>query len=212
MFFFYVILAIILILVILIIFTTIEIHIENLRVEIPKKNKRNLNSKCKITVKFYILKKIKYLKLDITKNKIEKKLMKKNIERLKEKIEKDKNKFDIRLLSDLGKLAIKFKKIDLKINFGLDDAAANAIMVGVLASGISVIIGYLTTKKVIEQNHWKIMPIYQNKNVLNIDLNCIISFKVIHIIYIIFKKSYQKSPSPKEKNGRKEEKICQNIQ
>ena len=97
MFFFYIILAIILILVILIIFTTIEIHIENLRVKIPKKNKRNLNSKYKITIKLYIFEKIKYLKLDITKNKIEKKLMQKNIKKLKEKIEKDKNKFDIKL-------------------------------------------------------------------------------------------------------------------
>ena len=212
MFFFYTILAIILILVILIIFTTIEIHIENLRVKIPKKNKRNLNSKYKITIKLYIFEKIKYLKLDITKNKIEKKLMQKNIKKLKEKIEKDKNKFDIKLFSDFKNLAIKFKKLDLKINLGLEDAAVNAIMVGVLASSISVIIGYLTNKNVIEQNKWKIMPIYQNKNVLNIDLNCIISFKLIHIIYIIFKKSYQKSPSQKEKNGRKEEKICQNIQ
>ncbi len=35
------------------------------------------------------------------------------------------------------------------------------------------------------QINWKIIPLYQNRNLLNIDLNCIISFKLIHIINAI---------------------------
>ena len=120
--------------------------------------------------------------------------MQKNIKKLKEKIEKDKNKFDIRLLSNIKKINFKLKKIDLKINLGLEDAATNAIIVGIISSCIPVIMGILNNNNIIEINakkgnqiYWKIMPIYQNRNLLNIDLNCIISFKLIHIIYIIIR-------------------------
>ncbi len=187
-------LVILIILILLTILTTIQIHIENLKIELPKKHERNINTKYKITIKLYILEKINYLKLDITKDKIERQFMQKNIKKLKEKIEKDKNKFDIRLLSNIKKINFKLKKIDLKINLGLEDAATNAIIVGIISSSIPVIMGILNNNNIIEINakkgnqiYWKIMPIYQNRNLLNIDLNCIISFKLIHIIYIIIR-------------------------
>ena len=194
MFFFYIMLVILIILILLTILTTIQIHIENLKIELPKNHERNINTKYKITIKLYILEKIKYLKLDITKDKIERQFMQKNIKKLKEKIEKDKNKFDIRLLSNIKKINFKLKKIDLKINLGLEDAATNAIIVGIISSSIPVVMGILNNNNIIEINakkgnqiYWKIMPIYQNRNLLNIDLNCIISFKLIHIIYIIIR-------------------------
>ena len=187
-------LVILIILILLTILTTIQIHIENLKIELPKNHERNINTKYKITIKLYILEKIKYLKLDITKDKIEWQFMQKNIKNLKEKIEKDKNKFYIRLLSNIKKINFKLKKIDLKINLGLEDAATNAIIVGIISSSIPVVMGILNNNNIIEINakkgnqiYWKIMPIYQNRNLLNIDLNCIISFKLIHIIYIIIR-------------------------
>ena len=72
MFFFYLSLGLLIILTILIVFTTIQIHIENIRLEIPKKKERNINKKYKITIKLYIFEKINYFKLDITKYKMEK--------------------------------------------------------------------------------------------------------------------------------------------
>ena len=210
-------LAILIILILLIILTTIQIHIENLKIELPKKHEKNINTKYKITIKLYILEKINYLKLDITKDKMERQFMQKNIKKLKEKIEKDKNKFDIRLLSNIKKIKFKLKKINLKIKLGLEDAAINAIIVGTISSSISVIMGILNNNNIINvkkenQIYWKIMPIYQNRNLLNIDLNCIISFKLIHIIYIILSqgKKYPKIPVPKREKERKEK--CQNIQ
>ena len=212
-------LVILIIFILVTILTTIQIHIENLKIELPKKHERNINTKYKITIKLYILEKINYLKLDITKDKIERQFMQKNIKKLKEKIEKDKNKFDIRLFSNIKKINFKLKKINLKINLGLEDAATNAIIVGIISSSISVIMGILNNNNIIEINakkenqmYWKIMPIYQNRNLVNIDLNCIISFKLIHIIYIILNqgKKYPKNPVPKREKERKEK--CQNIQ
>ncbi len=192
MFFFYLSLGLLIILTILIVFTTIQIHIENIRLEIPKKNGRNINKKYKITIKLYIFEKISYFKLDITKYKMEKRVIRKNIEKLKRKIEKDKNNFDMKQISKLRKMNIKIKKIDLKMVLGTEDTAQNAIIVGTISSIIAIIMGVLSEKKILaigegkeNQINWKIIPLYQNRNLLNIDLNCIISFKLIHIINAI---------------------------
>ena len=192
MFFFYLSLGLLIILTILIVFTTIQIHIENIRLEIPKKNGRNINKKYKITIKLYIFEKISYFKLDITKYKMEKRVIRKNIEKLKRKIEKDKNNFDMKQISKLRKMKIKIKKIDLKMVLGTEDTAQNAIIVGTISSIIAIIMGVLSEKKILaigegkeNQINWKIIPLYQNRNLLNIDLNCIISFKLIHIINAI---------------------------
>ena len=158
MFFFYLSLGLLIILTILIVFTTIQIHIENIRLEIPKKNGRNINKKYKITIKLYIFEKISYFKLDITKYKMEKRVIRKN----------------------------------LKMVLGTEDTAQNAIIVGTISSIIAIIMGVLSEKKILaigegkeNQINWKIIPLYQNRNLLNIDLNCIISFKLIHIINAI---------------------------
>ena len=179
MFFFYLSLGLLIILTIL-------------RLEIPKKNGRNINKKYKITIKLYIFEKISYFKLDITKYKMEKRVIRKNIEKLKRKIEKDKNNFDMKQISKLRKMNIKIKKIDLKMVLGTEDTAQNAIIVGTISSIIAIIMGVLSEKKILaigegkeNQINWKIIPLYQNRNLLNIDLNCIISFKLIHIINAI---------------------------
>ena len=192
MFFFYLSLGLLIILTILIVFTTIQIHIENIRLKIPKKNGRNINKKYKITIKLYVFEKINYFKLDITKYKMEKRVIRKNIEKLKRKIEKDKNNFDMKQISKLKKMNIKIQKINLKVFLGTEDAAQNAIIVGTISSIIAIIMGALSERKNLEigeekedQINWKIIPLYQNRNLLNIDLNCIISFKLIHIINAI---------------------------
>ena len=192
MFFFYLSLGLLIILTILIVFTTIQIHIENIRLEIPKKNGRNINKKYKITIKLYIFEKINYFKLDITKYKMEKRVIRKNIEKLKRKIEKDKNNFDMKQILKLRKMNIKIQKINLRMVLGTKDTAQNAIIVGTISSIIAIIMGLLSEKKILaigegreNQINWKIIPLYQNRNLLNIDLNCIISFKLIHIINAI---------------------------
>ena len=185
MFFFYLSLGLLIILTILIVFTTIQIHIENIRLEIPKKNGRNINKKYKITIKLYIFEKINYFKLDITK-------YQEIYDKYNKKIEKDKNNFDMKQISKLRKMNIKIQKINLKMVLGTEDTAQNAIIVGAISSIIAIIMGVLSEKKILaigdgkeNQINWKIIPLYQNRNLLNIDLNCIISFKLIHIINAI---------------------------
>lgn len=194
MFFFYAIIVVAILIILLIEFTTVQIHIQNLRFYTEKIDERNVSPKYKIIVKLYIFNKINYLKINLTKNQLERRFIKKNVNKLKKKIKQDKNKFDKKILSNLKKTELKIKKIDLKIYLGISDAAINAIIVGIVSSSIAVIMGILMDKNILDFNckckkeennqiYWKIIPVYQNKNLLNIDLNCIISFKLIHIIH-----------------------------
>ena len=184
MFFFYIISAIIIILVVLTIFTTIQIHIENIRFSTDKIQGKHLNKKYKIIIKLYLFQKINYLKLDITRRDIKKRVVQINVDKFKEKIIKDENNFDIRILKSLKYLNIEIKKINLDAYIGLEDAAIGAICVGGVSSILAIIL-----RKCMEKNnlsYWKITPIYQNRNLLNISLDCIFSLKLIHIIYTIY--------------------------
>ena len=197
MFFFYILLILSLALMILIINTTIKIHIENLKIAMPKINKRNINKNYKITLKFYILNKFKYLKLDITKTKMEKKFVRKNVDKIKKKIEEGKNKIDIKALKNLKKIKWKLEQINLEIYIGHENTAINAIIVGILSSLISITLGNLKNNKNLPNSDknstfWKIVPLYQNKNLIEIKLNTILEIKIKDILkFIILKKTLE---------------------
>ena len=196
MFFFYILLMLSLALMLLIINTTIKIHIENLKIAMPKINKRNINKNYKITLKFYILNKFKYLKLDITKTKMEKKLVRKNVDKIKKKIEEGKNKIDIKALKNFKKIKWKLEQINLEIYIGHENTAINAIIVGILSSLISITLGNLKNNKNLPNSDknstfWKIVPLYQNKNLIEIKLNAILEIKIKDILkFIILKKHW----------------------
>ena len=197
MFFFYILLILSLALMLLIINTTIKIHIENLKIAMPKINKRNINKNYKITLKFYILNKFKYLKLDITKTKMEKKFVRKNVDKIKKKIEEGKNKIDIKALKNLKKIKWKLEQINLEIYIGHENTAINAIIVGILSSLISITLGNLKNNKNLPNSDknstfWKIVPLYQNKNLIEIKLNTILEIKIKDILkFIILKKTLE---------------------
>ena len=197
MFFFYILLILSLALMLLIINTTIKIHIENLKIAMPKINKRNINKNYKITLKFYILNKFKYLKLEITKTKMEKKFVRKNVDKIKKKIEEGKNKIDIKALKNLKKIKWKLEQINLEIYIGHENTAINAIIVGILSSLISITLGNLKNNKNLPNSDknstfWKIVPLYQNKNLIEIKLNTILEIKIKDILkFIILKKTLE---------------------
>ena len=187
----YILISIIVILAFIIIFTSIELQIENLEYIIPKAyRKSDLKGKedYKIIIKLYILGKINYFRINLTKTKSERERIRSNVKKLERKMFQniDKFKFDIKILKSLQTLKflnIKLKKLNLKIILGTEDAALTAILIGVIASFIGIILkGFIQNEKT---NYWKIEPIYQNVNLLKINLDCIFRVKLIHIIYTI---------------------------
>ncbi len=184
MFFFYIIFIILFILSIVTSFTTIQIHIQNFRFSTDKKDGKFLNKNYKIIVKLYLFEKIKFLQFNLTQRKIERKEMQEKISQIEQKMMVDKNNFDIKLLKELKHLNLKLKKIHLKVDIGLEDAAAGAISVGIASGFIAILFGKFMDKK--SEIFWKVIPIYQNRNLCNVNLDCIFSLKLIHIIYTIY--------------------------
>lgn len=156
----------------------IKFEIENLKINLPKFQKKITNNDSKVSLKIYILKKIKIAEINLkkidfkdekVKNKIEKHLGEKKI-----------NLDTIKLLKNNDYIV---EKLNLNINVGTDDPAITAISVGIIYTVISI---FLNKKvKDLSEIKYEIKPIYNNKNMLDIKLDSIIRLKFENIINII---------------------------
>ncbi len=163
---------------ILILYTSIEIHIDNLKFSTTKINESHLNKDCKIIVYLKLLDKINILKIDLTKLKGKKEKLTKGIEKIQNKVKNSKNKFDIKMLKALKYSEIK--KFRLKVQIGIDDAALNAIFVGIASTVLAISLRNLMANE--NKTFWEITPIYQNKNIIKAEFDGIFKVKIIHII------------------------------
>lgn len=170
--------------IILFLYSTIEISFININYSSYKIKQRNLNSDYRVILKIKLLNILPIIKINITKNKLEKKTIRENLSKLKIKLTKDKGNFDIKVLSLLKNIKLELKNIKLNIQIGLEDAAQTAILTGSISSLISLILHkYMKNKS---DNYWAIIPCYQNTNFLNISFDGTISLKIKHIINVVY--------------------------
>lgn len=179
MFFFILILSIIL----LLIFSKIRIQIINLSFSSEKKENRHLNQDYKILIYIYILGIIPILKINITKNKLERLKIKEKIEKVDFKLLKDTNNFDIDFIKAIKTIKLDIKKINLQITLGTENAFLTSMIVPALSTVISIILN----RKIEDYNKqiFIINPIYKDKNIVNVLLSGIFELKMIHIINTI---------------------------
>ena len=156
----------------------IKFEIENLKITIPKIKKKYANNDSKVTLKIYVFKKIKIAEINL------KKVDFKN-EKVRNKIQTQfkENPLNFDTVKFLKNLNYIFEKLDLKIYIGTEDAAITAIGVGL---SYIIISNFLKGKiKGYKNTDYNIFPIYQNKNILKIEIDSIIIFKMESIINII---------------------------
>lgn len=129
----------------------------------------------KIYLGIVIFKKIEILKINLKKIKNKKMNLGTVLEKAK-KLEGKNNKQEmtIELIKGLKDFDFEIVKADLKVEIGLQDAALTAISVGIIASILGIIL---------KKQKFEILPIYQDKNILNIKLNGIFRVNLIHYIY-----------------------------
>ena len=151
---------------------SIEIHIENLKIS-TNDNLRNYLTKNSTVLIELNLFNLNIIKIDLTKlgNSQEK------LENFQKRLKKKKNKLSLKLLSVLKYTEIK--KFILKVHIGVKDAAISAILVGLLSTIISIFLR--KTFEEAKENFWEIIPIYQNKNIAEIEFDGIFKVKVLHI-------------------------------
>ncbi len=175
------ILILILLLLSLILFSTLKIQIKDLQTaNFPLKEKLQYE----INISLYLFNHVKWLSISLNKAKIKKAIQKIPLQKIDvKKIEQD---FKLQDITVLKKLKINLSNFYLEADLGLESPISTAFIIALISSFISILLPHLT--KEIKENQYKytIQPIYQNKNLYKIRLNCIIELKMVHIINVIY--------------------------
>ena len=168
-------LVVIILFTLIIIFSSIRIKAENIVIKNLKANENN-----KICFQIYFLNKIKIFSKKLNTQKLKSLSNKKNINMLKNKnIKIDKESIKIIL-----NIKPKIEMLNLDINIGVNDVCITSYLVGVIGSIISIIVSLFSSNN--KKINYRIQPIF-NRNIVDVFLDCIISIKIVHIIYVIFK-------------------------
>lgn len=168
--------------IILLLFSKIRIEIQNFK--FSTESKKYIHPNYQIKLKLKVLKKITIAQTLINNNKIEKRNIREKLEKIDLKSIQDKNRTDKIIIKAIKKAHIQYEKINLKIDIGTENACMTSFIVPAISTVISI---WLSRKmKNYENQILIIQPIYQNKNLINIDFSGIFEIKMIHIINIIY--------------------------
>lgn len=181
MVFLFVLLAIIVIAIILF-FLTIQIEIVNLK--FCSQTSRHINEDYKIVLKLYVFGIIPIFKMNLTKPKFEEMKVKQKFKEIDFRALENKISLDRELLHRIKKLDILIRNINLHIDIGTE----NAILTSMIVPAISTVIAIILRKKVkkFENQIFIMNPIYQNQNLVNVEVSGIFDIKMSHIINIIY--------------------------
>lgn len=182
--FFLLLIIVLLTLLLLIAFSRIKINIKNIKFTSYKVEERHLQEDYDVEVKLYVLKFLRILKINITKEKLEKLKLENKIKKLEKKLILKDVKFDVNVFDVLKNLKIIFEELNLKVEIGTENSALTSIIFGIISGIIPIMLR--NQIKNIEKQKIDIKPIYLNQNLLNIELNCIFNIKMIHIIYVMY--------------------------
>lgn len=171
--------------ILLIIMSTISIRIEKLKLS-------NYNPINKLEYDYiayfelYFLNKIKIFSVKIDKDKIKRLDLKQKVQNMDLKnIQKDLlTKQEIKEI--IKKLKIEISELNLQLEIGTEDVIVTSGIIAVLSSLIGIILARVIKQYDKTKYKYEIHPVYQNKNLIKLNLNCIIKVKMVHIIYIIY--------------------------
>lgn len=126
----------------------------------------------------------KWLKISLNQKRIKSLYTKMHLERIDiKKIEQD---FKLENLKILPKLHPKISYLNLQASFGLKSPITTAFTVASVASVISILLSQFAKEWKKENYQYNIIPIYLQKKLYQINFNCIIEFKMVHIINVIY--------------------------
>ena len=156
--------------------STIEIEIKRLEIEKKQKEKPEIND---IIIRAYLkIGKIKYFRITINKEKLEK-LNYKN----KNLLQTRKQYFNSNY-----KLKINLEKLDFNLELGSENIIALTYIVTLLNIFISIFLGKIANKINSKDYQYRITPIKTKEIYFNLSINCIFSIKIANIINVVLKK------------------------
>ncbi len=197
----------ILIIIFLLILSNIVFEIKDLKIYNfnLEKNKKEKKAEYEIILRLKLFNKITLFKIKTNEAKIKKVYKKYSINK---DMLKNTEKYlikNIKISSLIKKINIKVDKLYLKCNIGTQDAMFTAFIVATVASIIAVVLPHVVySMKNLENYKYSINPVFIDRNIYKVELNCIINIKMVKIIYIIFNllKARRKSKNERASNRR----------
>ncbi len=156
------------------------------KLEISNEEKGKLIKDYEIHLQLRIIDKFKIIDIKINDELIEKFHIKSKLDKIYfEEVKKEKlSKEEIKLL--FKKMHFEIDKLDLRVDLGIDDVILTSAVVGIISVAIGLGLAKIIKKYDSRKYKYIINPLYINKNILKINLNCIIKVKMVHIIYVIY--------------------------
>lgn len=182
-------LAIVTLLIGVLAFSTIKINISKLELSNCKTQGKVVQD-YRIYFGLYLFNYIKLMNIPIDKEKIENMPQDKK-EKMKRKIKKieqeERGKIKKEQVKELiKKLNPKVAYFNLKTQLGTEDVLITTAIVTILSAVIGMGLAKVIKKYDKDKYYYEIQPIYQNRNIINLKVKCIICIKMVHIIHIIY--------------------------
>lgn len=166
---------------ILIIASTLHIQIKNLSISnMQTKN----NTKYAIIFSIYFANKIKYIWFNLNSKRAKKIYSKVQLEKID--LKKFKKVFKLSDLKELTKLHLKISDLNLDMNIGTKSHLVTSFLVVTISNAISLLLPHLVNNLKDNRYFYNIKPLYYNKELYKINLDCIIEIKMVHIINVIY--------------------------
>lgn len=182
--FFCVILGLVLLTILILICSTIKFNIAKLNISnLEDGSKKKLEKDIQFFFELYLFGKIRIAKINLnndTFSKIKNKT-KFDFSRFKN-IKRDKKMLkNIKVSKVLDILNPEFQDTDLDLKLGTEEVMATVFAVAFISTILGIVFRNANQEKV----SFKVMPLYQFGNSINLHLNCIIKVKMVHIIHVI---------------------------
>lgn len=163
----------IILLVIIVLNSKLQIKIYNLDISTDRREK--IKQDFEIYLEIITFNKIRIFKINAKKLQSKKINLNSVLEKAR-KYEQSTNKEEIikNAIKSLKDLELKIIKANIQIELGTEDAAVTAILVGMISGWLGIML---------KKQKFEVLPIYQEKNIVNIKLNCIFRVNIIHYIY-----------------------------
>ena len=171
-----------------IVFSTLNIRIE--RLYFSNNHMEKMTFDYLIFFQLSLFKVAKMITIKINPQRVKKIVQKLKLKERMEQVDVKKLKQDLPAKEEqkelIQKLKIKLEEFHLALELGTKNVLMTSAIIAVLSSVLGIVIARGMKQYSEEKYEYKMIPVYQNKNVIKLHLNCIIQVKMVHIICIIF--------------------------
>lgn len=177
------IIIVILLIFVILLLSEIQIEIKNLKIGNKEEKKGRIKDKYEVKITLYFLEKIPILWFRLNDKKIRRISKSKQLEKIDLKAIEKNVRFNKETIQIIKNIKIKISKLNLRIDLGTEDAIVTSYLIAFIAGVIGIILPHVVQKNKINNCKYIVNPIYQNRNIYHVNLDSIISIKIVHIIY-----------------------------